>query len=146
MVTIRRVESHFRRSRNGAWLGNGETAEVFEVPDDRVAAYLSPGRCGRVTATWPDGVSVSVDGANDPIRGCGWGPFGYIASDNPHAYQGREGAQLHPRLPGYALLYHGVRQITPEQIASFKRHVIGAPALPGAGVAVAECGPRLTGG
>lgn len=66
-VYVQRTESHFRRSVNGAWLGNGQTTTNFKVPVTEIAGWLSPGSCGYVFLTFPDGSHLSVDGGNTPV-------------------------------------------------------------------------------
>lgn len=70
-VKITRTTNHYRRSINGAWLGNGYTVTEREVPEDQVGLALTGAGYDSVTATWPDGVRVSVSGANTPARGFG---------------------------------------------------------------------------
>ena len=120
MITITTHTSHFRRSVNGAWLGNGATTEEREIPDDAdVGQHLHGGLCQSVSAKWADGASVSVNLGHTPVRGYGWGPYGYITRTTGE----KEGVHLHPRIPGWALGYYGLVSINPETAATFKEHV-----------------------
>lgn len=119
MAVISRYTSHYRRTVNGAWIGNGGTEEFFEVPLDKVPDFLACGSAS-CTATFEDGSSVSVDGANTPARGYGWNGLGYIQVTDMWGTPRRELVQLNPHLPTAALCYYGVRTFTPEQIATFE--------------------------
>ena len=120
MITITTHTSHFRRSKNGAWLDDGATTESREIPDDAdVGAWLHGGVCQTATATWPDGMSASVSFGNVPVRGYGWGPYGHITRTTGE----KEGVRLHPRIPGWALGYYGLVSINPETTATFEEHV-----------------------
>lgn len=122
-VYVQRTTSHFRRSVNGAWLSNGQTTENYKVPVTEVAGWLSPGACGYVWVLFPDGSHLSVDGGNTPVRGSGWGPYGYITVADMWGNERQEGVSLSTQLPNVGLSYYGARTYTPEQVATFKPYV-----------------------
>lgn len=113
------VTSHYRRSVNGAWLGNGATTNHYKVPLAEIPGWLSPGSTGGRYVTFPDGTSVSVDGGSTPVRGYGWGPLGQIEVTDQWGAKRKELVQLCPNLPGCGLSYYGVRQFTAEALATF---------------------------
>lgn len=57
-VKVTRTTHQFRRSVNGAWVGNGADAATFETAESNLTRgfSLSDG----ITVTWPDGTSESA--------------------------------------------------------------------------------------
>ena len=67
-VLVVRNSPKFRRSLNGAWLGNGSDVTTHVVPEANAIAYVNGSGRGFVTVYWKDGHVESVDSFNDPIR------------------------------------------------------------------------------
>jgi hypothetical protein len=117
---LERLTHSYRRSINGAWMGNGCTSEMFEIPLDYLnspegANWLNPSHdC--VLITFPDGNTLSIDTTNVPIRGYGLGDFGTIEINGK-----RETVTLpHPLLPNIARTYYRMRWFSNAELATFK--------------------------
>lgn len=55
-VKITRRTSHYRRTVNGAWIGNGNTSEMFTVLEEQALAYvMGGGLSASCVVEWPDG-------------------------------------------------------------------------------------------
>jgi hypothetical protein len=124
-----RTTSHFRRSVNGAWLGNGSESEVFEIPvaelnSEGGVGWLTPGRCSQVSVRFDDGAYMGIDPSNDPVRGEGFGALGYVT------IAGRKELISLPNshLPNCAKGYYRVVLVSDEVLKTFEP--VGTEAAP----------------
>ena len=124
-VLLERNTPHYRRTVNGAWVGNGADNETYEIPLSHInspegAGWLSPGYSS-VNIKTPDGGYVSVDGMSTPMRTSGFGELGHVKQKDQW---GNEIETLVNRpnkhFPNLVPVYYGFKKLSDGEMATFK--------------------------